>query len=419
MFRIARIRNERRQSVKTSILFSQKCIGGLYLPNRFIRSATYETMATDRGEVTEELLDLYDTLARGGIGLIITGHAFVHPRGQAGNRQLGIYDDFLIPGLHRLVDNTHRHNSRIFVQLAHAGSQIKPSVKVTPLGPSRIPNPITGRVPQEATETEIHEVIDAFGEATHRAKKAGFDGIHIHAANGYLISQFNSPFSNRRIDNWGGDAQRRWRLAKKIYLAVREVAGPDVPVTMKLGVADAIHGGLQEPEGVSQAAQLERLGLDGLEVSCGVMAGSYGTYSCRQYVGVGPRQAVRDHLYHRLFSKPVPEAYFLQYARTAKQKLQIPVILVGGLRSTMRMRQVLADGDADFVAMSRPFVREPDLVQLIQQGRRKITACTSCNLCLLHAGIDPLRCWRQSWRTLLSHIWGYYVKDFISRRKLT
>lgn len=400
-------------------MFCEQRIGNLVLPNRFIRSATYETMATDQGEVTAELLDLYDRLARGGIGLIFTGHTFVHPRGQAGERQLGIYDDFLISGLRRLVNIIHHHNGRIFVQLAHAGSQIKPNVKVKPLGPSKIPNLITGRVPQEATETEINKIIDAFGEATHRAIKAGFDGIHIHAANGYLISQFNSPFSNRRIDNWGGDAQRRWRLAKKVYLAVREAAGPDVPVTMKLGIADAIHGGLQEPEGVIQAAHLERLGLDGLEVSCGVMADSYGTYSCRQYVGVDRRQAVRDHLYHRLFSKPVPEAYFLQYARAVKQKLQIPVILVGGLRRTMRMVRVLADGDADFVAMSRPFVREPDLVKLIEQGRKSITACTSCNLCLLHSGLDPLRCWRQSWRTLFSHIWSYYVKDFISRGKLT
>jgi 2,4-dienoyl-CoA reductase-like NADH-dependent reductase (Old Yellow Enzyme family) len=392
-------------------------IGNLNLPNRFIRSATYETMATDRGEVTAELLDLYDRLASGGIGLIFTGHTYVHPRGQAGDRQLGIYDDFLIPGLRRLVDMTRRHKGRIFVQLAHAGSQIKPSVKVTPLGPSRIPNPITGRVPQEATEAEIQEVIDAFGEAAQRAKKAGFDGIHIHAANGYLISQFNSPFSNRRIDNWGGDAQRRWRFVQKVYLAVRNAVGPDIPITMKLGIADAIQGGLQEPEGVSQAAQLEKLGLDALEVSCGVMAESYGAFSCRQYVGVNRQQAFRDHLYHRLFSKPVPEAYFLPYARAIKQKLQIPVILVGGLRSAMRMVQILADGYADFVAMSRPFVREPDLVQLIQKGQKKITACTSCNLCLLHSGLDPLRCWRQSWRDLFNHIWSYYVRDFISRQK--
>ena len=400
-------------------MFREQRIGGLNLPNRFIRSATYETMATDKGEVTAELLDLYDTLARGEIGIIITGHTFIHPRGQAGDRQLGIYDDFLIPGLRRLVDNVHRHNGRIFVQLAHAGSQIKPSVKVKPIGPSRIPNPITGRVPQEATETEIHEVIDAFGKATHRAKKAGFDGIHIHAANGYLISQFNSPFSNRRIDSWGGDAQRRWRLTKEVYLAVREAAGSDVPVTMKLGIADTVQGGLLEPEGVIQASQLEKLGLDGLEVSCGVMAGSYATYSIRQYVGVDRRQAVRDHLYHRLFSKPVPEAYFLQYASAVKQMLKIPVILGGGLRSIKRMTQVLTEGDADFVAMSRPFVREPDLVQLIQQGCRKTMACTSCNLCLLHSGVDPLRCWRQSWRTLFNHIWSYYVKNFISQRKLT
>ena len=399
-----------------NILFQEGKIGRLILPNRIVRAATAETMATERGEVTDQLVSLYESLAKGRSALMLLGHAYVHPRGQCSYRQIGIYEDSFIPGLKRLVNAVHRHKGFIFAQLSHAGAQSR--VDTIPLVPSPASDSITGPPLAEATESEIYEVIESFGAASNRAKEAGFDGIHIQAGNGYLISGFLSPLTNRRSDGWGGDPEGRRRLAISVYRAIRKAVGDQVPVTMKLGVADAFDGGLREEESVTLAAQLEKLGLDGIEASCG-NAPTSNSFAVRPYVCVDRRRALADHLYHRLFSKPVPEAYFLEYARALKKRLKIPVILVGGLRTVERMAKVVAEGDADFVAMSRPFIREPDLVSLIERGHTRIAKCTSCNLCLLHSGKDPLRCWRESWGLLFNHAWKYYVRDrLVGREKV-
>lgn len=395
------------------LLLQEGAIGRLRIPNRFVRPATSETMGTARGEVTEEHIALHTALARGGVGLNITGHTYVHPRGQYYHRQTGIYSDDLIPGLRRLTQSVHGAGGRIFVQLAHAGSQSRIPTH-TPLAPSPVPNPLTGHVPAEATEADIADVIAAFGAAARRAMEAGFDGIHIHAANGYLLSEFNSPLTNLRTDGWGGDAGRRGRLLAEVYGAIRQAVGPDVPVTAKLGVADAVPGGVTVAESVARAVRLAELGLDGIEVSCGLMSDR--TDSCREYVGVDRRRALADRLYHRLWGEPAGEAYFLEYARAIKGRLSIPVMLVGGMRTVERMAQVLSDGDADFICMARPLIREPNLPQQIAGGRRGMVDCTSCNLCLMHEGKDSLRCWRKSWGTLLDHAWRHYVRDGLLNR---
>jgi 2,4-dienoyl-CoA reductase-like NADH-dependent reductase (Old Yellow Enzyme family) len=174
-------------------------IGPLALANRLIRTATSETMATERGEVTNELINLYSTLARGGAGLLITGHAYVEEVGQCSARQIGIYADTLVPGLARLTAAVHQNGGRIFCELSHAGSQsVMPNID--PIAPSIIENAIFERQPREMSAADIERIVAAFGQAARRAAEAGFDGIHIHGGNGYLISQFNSPFSNRRSD---------------------------------------------------------------------------------------------------------------------------------------------------------------------------------------------------------------------------
>ncbi|MFQ5913908.1 MAG: NADH:flavin oxidoreductase [Nitrospinota bacterium] len=383
-------------------------IGSLTLKNRFIRSATSETMASERGEVTEPLKTLYRDLARGGVGLIFTGHLYVHPTGQYYFRQTGIYADSLIAGLTELARTVHEAGGKIFAQLAHAGSQCRvPSVE--PLAPSVVPNALTDRMPNEISPRQIEEMIEAFGDAARRAVEAGFDGIHIHSANGYLASEFNSPHANRREDEWGGDAERRSRCLFSIYRRVRDVAGPDFPVALKLGVADTVDGGLTVEESVERAARLEAMGLNAIEVSCGVM--KKGSDSCGEYAGVGPKRAMQDWLFHRLGSSPGPEAYFLPFAQAMKKRLKIPVILVGGLRTTETMERILASGDADFLAMARPYIREPDIVNQIQNGRRGLVNCTSCNLCLLHEGKDSLRCWRKNTRLLLYHAYCRFWRD--------
>jgi 2,4-dienoyl-CoA reductase-like NADH-dependent reductase (Old Yellow Enzyme family) len=186
-------------------------IGSLTLANRLIRTATSETMATEQGGVTNGLINFYGALARGGAGLLITGHAYVEEVGQCSARQIGIYSDTLVPGLARLTAAVHQNGGRIFCELSHAGSQsVMPNID--PIAPSIIENAIFERQPREMSAADIERIVAAFGQAAHRAAAAGFDGIHIHGGNGYLISQFNSPFSNRRSDQWGGDADRRSRF---------------------------------------------------------------------------------------------------------------------------------------------------------------------------------------------------------------
>ncbi len=383
-------------------------IGSLTLKNRFIRAATSETMASDRGEVTEDLKTLYRDLARGGVGLLFTCHLYIHPSGQYFHRQTGIYDDDLTPGLTQLAQTVHREGGRIFAQLAHTGSQCRVPA-VTPIAPSVIPNALTDRLPAEITPRQIEEMIEAFGRGANRAVEAGFDGVHIHSANGYLASEFNSPHANRREDEWGGDPERRSRFLFAVYRKVREVVGPDIPVTLKLGVADTVEGGLTVAESVDLAAALEEMGLDAIEVSCGVMEKE--SDSCGEYIGVGPGRAARDWLFHRLASPPGREAYFLPYARAMKKRLGIPVILVGGLRTTETMERVLSSGDADFLAMARTYIREPDIVDQIRNGRRGLVDCTSCNLCLMHEGKDSLRCWRKNASSLLYHAYCRFWRD--------
>ena len=387
-------------------------IGRLTLKNRLIRAATSETMATEKGEATDELVRLYSDLARGGVGLIISGHIYVETRGQYEPRQLGLDHDSRIAPLLRVTEAVHQHGGLIFAELSHAGSQsLIPGI--VPLAPSIVPNAIFARPPVAMSDADVEGVIADFAAAAVRAKRAGFDGIHLHSGNGYLLSQFISPFANRRADRWGGDTQRRARFVLEVYRAVRHATGAEFPITARLGVADVVAGGLALADGLAIAQRLAAAGLDGIEVTYGVMT-SY-RENIRPYAGVRRWQAIADGMLHRSFSRAVAEAYYRPFARAAKAEVDIPVILVGGMRSTEVMEDVIRSRDADFLAIARPFVREPDLVNKIAQGRRGTVACVSCNICFRHEGIDPLRCWRTP-AAMLEHIYGYYLKDLVRGR---
>ncbi len=390
-------------------------IGRLTLKNRMIRAATSETMATGDGAATDKLVGLYSDLAKGGAGLIITGHIYVDPRGQYGPMQLGLDKDAHVAPLARVTTEVHRHAGVIFAELSHAGSQSL-LAEIAPIAPSEIPNAIFARRPAEMTQADIDHVIACFGAAAARAKRAGFDGIHIHSGNGYLLAQFNSPFSNRRTDTWGGDAERRGRFLLEVYRAIRVAVGPDFPVTARIGLADTVGGGLTLEEGLQLAKRLAAEGLDGIEVTYGLMR-SY-LENIRPYAGVTAGRAIADGMVHRAFSTFVPEAYYRPLARALKAAVGIPVILVGGMRSTETMDAVVRSGDADFIAMARPFIREPDLARKIKEGRRGPVACVSCNLCLKHEGLDSLRCWRTP-AGIVEHLYKYYLRDRLFRLRLS
>lgn len=385
-------------------------IGRLVLRNRVVRAATSETMATSDGRATEALVALYRGLARGGAGLIITGHIYVEPCGQYEPLQLGLYRDDHVAHLRAVTAAVHQEGGVIFAELSHAGSQsIIP--EVAPIAPSVVPNAIFGRPPREMTEEDVGRVIGSFAAAAARAVAAGFDGIHIHSGNGYLLSQFNSPLTNRRTDGWGCDVAERGAMLRAVLRAVRAAVGSTTPVTVRLGLADAVEGGLRVEDGLSIARGLTAEGLDALEVTFGLMS-SY-LQNIRPYAGVSRWRALLDAALPPLVLPRVPEAYYRPFARAARAAVDVPIILVGGLRSTAVMDDVIRSGDADFLALARPFVREPDLVRRIQAGRRGAVACVSCNLCLKHEGSEPLRCWRSP-GGIAKHVYSHYVRPLFT-----
>jgi 2,4-dienoyl-CoA reductase-like NADH-dependent reductase (Old Yellow Enzyme family) len=346
-------------------LFSPIKIGVLELKNRLVRSATAEHLASEPiGRAAPALASLYAELTRGGVGLIITGHAYVSPNGKAHTEMLSAHCDQVVPGLRTLTDAVHAEEGRIALQISHAGRQSgDPNVART-LAPSAVPTP-SGSTPQEMTSGEIVEAIDAYGQAARRAQSAGFDAVQVHAAHGYLIGQFLSPHTNRRRDAWGGDFERRLRFLASVCEAVRGQVGPEFPVLVKLGMMDnleLIPDGLTADDGARIVSHLADLGLDAVEVSGGCTGGA--AFNVR--VGVGSN---------------VPEAYFRPLARRAKAATQLPVMLVGGLRSRVVMDDVLSTGDADLLSLCRPLIREPDLPNRLENGQATVAACISGGRC--------------------------------------
>lgn len=382
------------------MLFEPGRIGSLTVPNRIIRTAVSETMATRSGQVTDELVSLYAGLARGGVALMFTGQMFCEERGRFGFAQTAIHHDGLLAGLRRLTDAVHRAGGAVFAQLAHAGNQSL--ARGLPLvAPSAASNAMTGQRAPAAEEADIAEVIEAFGQAAMRAVEGGFDGVHLHGANGYLISSFMSPLSNTRTDRWGGSALARGELALAIVRRVREAVPDLYPVTMKLGVIDEMSGGLTLEESLPRARALVTAGVDAIEVSSN-LATSY-SFSAREYAGVTRRQAAGDLLVHRLLARERPEAYFRPLAGALSAMLPVPVILTGGLRRRSVMESVLRSGDAGFVGLGRPFIREPDLIKRLRRERAGPAECTSCNICAMHDEYHSLRCWRDPRRNLAEH----------------
>jgi 2,4-dienoyl-CoA reductase-like NADH-dependent reductase (Old Yellow Enzyme family) len=338
-----------------SMLFSAGQIGGLRLPNRLVRSATAERLADADGRPKAELKELYRRLVQGGVGLIITGHLYVHLSGKAHPEMTGIYADGLVPGLAELAQAVHQEGGRVVAQINHGGMQCSRETVAETVAPSALEAPFLPRPARELRREEIVKLIDAYAQAARRAHEAGFDGVQLHGAHGYLISQFLSPYVNRREDEWGGDAQRRMSFLRRTCQAVREQVGAEYPVLIKLGMVDGVEGGLTLEESVQVVAELERMGLDGVEVSGGVQETSM---------------------------RPDPqEAYFRPLARAARGATSLPVLLVGGLRAREEMEEVLASGEADFISLSRPLICEPDLPWRMRLGLQERARCISGNRC--------------------------------------
>jgi 2,4-dienoyl-CoA reductase-like NADH-dependent reductase (Old Yellow Enzyme family) len=354
-----------------SILFKPGNIAGLELKNRLVRSATAEMMCDEDGRPEQAMIDLYADLARGGVGLIITGHAFVHESGKAHSTMTAVHRDDLIPSLQALSEVVHQEGGKVVMQINHAGRQTsEETIGRSPVAPSPVPQVKGGARPHELTGAEIEELIAAFGRAAGRAKAAGFDGIQLHGAHGYLINQFCSPATNWRRDRWGGSIARRLRFLEEVAAAARDEVGGDYPLLIKLGIQDSARDGLTLDDGVEIVRHLADWGLDAVEISG----------------GVGGTSVRKDIL------RPEDEAYFLPQARRAREATDLPLILVGGMRSLAVMESILEEGTADFISMSRPLIREPDLPNQWREGRTEPAACISCNSCWPGPGEYGIAC---------------------------
>ena len=349
-----------------NLLFKPGQIGTLGLPNRLVRSATAERLADAQGRPLPQLKLLYRALAQGGVGLIITGHLYVHRSGRAHPEMTGIYADELIPGLAELTDAVHHEGGRIAAQISHGGMQCSKEAVTETLAPSNVDAPFLQQPAREMQPNEIERFIQAHAQAARRVKEAGFDGVQLHGAHGYLISQFLSPYINRRSDEWGGDLPKRMRFLRRVCQAVREQVGPDYPVFIKLGLADGLDGGLTLEEGLQIVAALEEIGLDGVEISGGVQSNS---------IQANPQ-----------------EAYFRPLARAARAVTRLPILLVGGLRSRQEMEDVLVSGDADFVSLCRPLICEPDLPNRMLLGLQERARCISGSRCWPKEAGEGIRC---------------------------
>jgi len=258
-----------------SVLFTPRAIGDTPVSNRFVHSATYECMAGDDGTVTDDLVRRYARIAKGGAGLVIPGYLFIMPNGRAAYRQTGIHHDDMIDGLKGLTDAVHDEGSRIVFQLVHAGRQTHgPLIGQTPLAPSKGSRDyIYMTKPREITEEEIQQIIHAFGSAARRAEEAGADGIQIHAAHGYLVNQFLSPYFNKRTDSWGGSDEERFRFLREIIIEVRKTMPAEMALLVKLNTQDHTpKSGITLDLAEKYASWLAELEIDGLELSCGTIS---------------------------------------------------------------------------------------------------------------------------------------------------
>ena len=345
-------------------VFEESVINGMRLSNRLVRSATWEGMAEPDGRPTDRLVKMYEALARGGVGLIITGYAFVRPEGKQLPGKMGMHTDAFEKEYRRMTDAVHEAGGKITVQLVHAGGQTSSEwAGRRPLAPSAVKADQFPETPEEMSREEIGEVVAAFGKAAGWAKEWGFDAVQLHGAHGYLINQFLSPLTNRRTDGYGGRVENRCRFLLEVYDAVRGAVGNGYPVCIKLNASDNVPGGLELEEALYAAGKLGEAGIDAIEVSAGTQAS-------------GDRTPARTKI-----NSPEKEAYHLDQARRVKEVAGCPVMAVGGFRSYEVVEKALGEGGVDYVSMSRPFIREPGLANRWLGGDLSPARCVSCNGC--------------------------------------
>jgi len=341
--------------------FDSILIRNMEVKNRFMRSATTSYYAHEDGIVRESAIKLYENLAKGGIGLIVKGHLYITESGRAHQGMAGISSDIHIPRLKELTDIVHRYDSKIVAQINHGGFRSLSDRA----GPSEYKK--SDWIARSLSEDEIDNIIYSFGDAAERVMQAGFDGVQIHGAHGYLVSQFLSNYVNKRDDKWGGNLENRMRLLMRVYHEVRKRIG-NHPILLKINCDDFYPSSFPIEESVDVSKTICEKGLDLLEVSGGGFE----------------RQSELENL-ARHSDPELSEPDYAGYASLIREAIgSTPLALVSGFETLAAIRKVLGSGIADMVSLSRPFIRESNLVNAFKSGQENVS-CIRCDAC---SGID-------------------------------
>ena len=332
---------------------------GTTIKNRFFKSAMSEGMGTKNFQPKKNIATLYKRWAEGGTGLIITGNIMVDPKGTAEPGNIVFDKNSNMEILKNWAKQGQQHGAKVMVQLNHPGKQVPKTIAKETVAPSAVPlgnglNKLFS-TPRVLTTSEVEELVQKFVTSAKVAKEAGFSGVQIHAAHGYLISQFLSPHDNRRTDKYGGSLENRMRFLKEIYLGMREELGKDFTIGIKINSTDFKEDGLTEEDSLKTIIELANLGLDFVEISGG-------TYERPAMMGAT--------------SKSTNQVFFAEYSKKLKQKIEIPVVVTGGIRSINAMNTLLNDNTTDFIGIARPLTIDPNIPNKIKQGTYTIIETT-------------------------------------------
>lgn len=380
-------------------IFQPTTYAKITFKNHILRSATAENMADESGKPTNDLLKTYEALAKGGVGGIITGYIGISQSAKPSKGKIPTLDsDENMECFKIIVEKVHSYGTPIIAQLVHTGGQ---SEREDAIAPSKVRD----YKAREMSEKEIREVIEEFANAIFRAKQAGFDGVELHCAHGYLLSEFFSPRTNKRRDEWGGNTHNRTRIAHCIITRARELVG-DFPILAKINGFETLKGGIEIFEGIKIAKKLEEYGFDALEISNGMIKAGMATIRrnvpAEMLFALDPKLKKLPNFAKSILSKiaklaiPTPkpfEKFNLESAKRIKEQVKIPIIAVGGIRELSEMREIIQNQDADMISLSRPLIIEPSLVKKMQEGRSQKSKCIECNYCLIGSLYQPLRCY--------------------------
>lgn len=369
-------------------IFETASFGPITVKNRLIRSATSLMAADDFGRPTSKLLDLYSELGEGGVGTIITGM-------EDGGLMVDntIFQDADMDAYRKVPQVIHRYGAAAIQQISHKGSQIKAFSDERLYSLNRL------------SDLVIEQLIQQFVKNIDRSRQVGFDGVQLHGAHGYLLSEFLSPAQNRRTDKWGGSTENRFRVIGEIIKRSKEKHS-DFPIFIKINGYDFQENGMREPEALKIAKLLEKAGCDGIEVSCGVGRDGFSivrtpeppinaileltpyrqeSTTAKFIISIVAR--FRSTTYTPLYN------YNVCAASKIKKNVNIPVTVVGGIRSLQDMQTIVGNNLADFVSMGRPFIIEPGIVNSLKNKKQTESACINCGFCLLSASIKDVKCY--------------------------